>query len=231
MNTKHSVATDQFKVCEQMQIAKHINIILMIALFCGVAIPTPLEAKSIKFCTDRQGNTIYTDNACPPGFTRKTVSNVASPKVIEEAPVEVVEEEEISWDKYQISLEQVEMGWQLVKDGSAQGAVIYPRLKFVVKNGGVSEVSRLKIIMSFTDESGVFLGDTHKYIKRIEPNKNSEQTILSPTRGYSYDERNDHNDYKKNIIIATKLAVDITARYMGEKKHLVTLDFSSDSLQ
>lgn len=207
--------------------AKKIVQLFFITVAYGLVCTPSLYSQGINLCTDRHGNSVYTDNACPAGFTRKKQSERKIVKVQE--PTEEDDKELlISWEKYKISLDNVEMGWHLVKEQTNQDAVIYPQVDFRVTNGGAEPVSRLKIIMSFTDETSQSLGATHKYIKMVLPGSSSDTISMSPARGYSYDEQSDYNDYQKNIIIGTRITVEITARYMGEKKQVGIMEFSSN---
>lgn len=203
---------------------------LIVASLC--LIWTQPTFAGINLCIDSKGNTVYTDNSCPHGFTIKTETQSAVDAV---SPVQTPKPEQkskkISWEKYQISMEDIELSWRLVLDATTNSAIIYPQVEFTVSNSGNEAVSRLKIILLFKDKNNKNLGDTFQYVKTLPGGEKSEKIVMSPSRGYFYDKQNDHNDYKKNLIVATELKVEIMARYMGEKSKIAILDFSSDVVE
>lgn len=187
---------------------------------------------SINQCIDGSGNIIFTDNDCPNGFTKK--GGQKRPKITKKTP-DIQQPKEVNstilWEKYQLSFDEIEMSWRLTKGTKKEPSIISPQLTFSVGNNGAEAVLRLKLILLFKDSNGNILGDTFKYIRHIDPGQKAESVSMSPDRGYSYDAENDYNDLKKNLILDTKLKVDIVARYMGEKVTITTLDFTSDQIK
>ena len=177
------------------------------------------HGKTINICIDENGSTVFTDNGCPAGYKSKNQNKTTSKllrKDITPAQV-VVETNRISWEKYQIALENIEMNWQLTQEES----ILHPQVEFTVHNSGENSVTGLKIIMLFVEDSNKIFGDTFEYVKEIPGGSTSQQTSMHPTMGYVY------TGFNEDKITNTRYKVDVYARYNGDKEKIATLSFFS----
>jgi hypothetical protein len=181
------------------------------------------HGKTINICIDENGNTVFTDNACPAGYKSKNQNKTTSKLLRKDiTPSEaVVEINRISWEKYQIALENIEMNWQLTRNPSPGESILHPQVEFTVHNSGENSVIGLKIIMLFMEDSNRNFGDTFEYIKDIPGGSTSQQTSMHPTMGYVY------TGFNEDKITSTRYKVDVYARYNGDKEKIATLNFFS----
>lgn len=181
------------------------------------------HGKTINICIDENGNTVFTDNACPAGHKSKNQNKTTSKLLRTDiTPSEaVVEINRISWEKYQIALENIEMNWQLIRNPSPGESILHPQVEFTVHNSGENSVIGLKIIMLFMEDSNRNFGDTFEYIKDIPGGSTSQQTSMHPTMGYVY------TGFNEDKITSTRYKVDVYARYNGDKEKIATLNFFS----
>ncbi len=195
---------------------------IIAVVFCFLF--TPLShGKTINICIDENGNTVFTDNACPVGYKSKNQNQTTS-KLLRTniTPAQaVVETNRISWEKYQIALENIEMNWQLTRNPSQGESILHPQVEFTVHNSGENSVTGLKIIMLFMEDSNKNFGDTFEYIKEIPGGSTSQQTSMHPTMGYVY------TGFNEDKITSTRYKVDVYARYNGDKEKIATLNFFS----
>lgn len=210
---------------------KRIRRFITAVLLCFV-FSLPNHAASITLCVDSQGNKVYTDNLCPPGFSEG--KQAGKEKKVKQDPVSNLVDEKkrkVFWEKHKIGIDDIEMSWHLAKGTSNKGSVFHPQVEFTVHNGGSDTVFRLKFIAIFIDSNEKQFGETSLYINRLAASKVSKKKSMSPEMGYSYDEKKDYNDYKKNLITDTKFKVELFARYQGEKVKIATLDFFSKTIK
>ena len=178
-----------------------------------------ISAGDFKECIDSKGRSTYTNNVCPTGYHLK---NPPKPKQTVKTGAIVPENKtSLTWDKFNITIEDIKMEWYLGRNSSQKESLYHPRIQFVVRNDREEAIDRLEIELLYVEEDNKIFGDDDASIYDLPAGYTSKTIFMKPGMGIVF------NGYNEKTITNKTYKVDMYGKFNGTREKITTLEFSS----
>jgi hypothetical protein len=154
-------------------------------------------------------------------YIQKLLNPPKPKKAANTGPIVPEQNRSFTWDRFNITIEDIKMSWYLGQNSSQKESLYHPRIQFVVRNDREEEIDSLEIELLYVEEGNKIFGDDHTYVRNLPSGYTSKIIFMKPGMGLIY------NGYNRERITNQTYKVDMYAEYKGTREKITTLEFSS----